>query len=84
MAREGDVENQPSSHEQTPLLHEVQSDQPSNLSDHENKRTRRYAWRIFWTIAAAFVVVIFVKGWIDAGSDVDVRCHYPDVCLPSD
>lgn len=36
------------------------------------KRTKSWwAWRIFWTIAAALVLAVFIKGWIDAG-DTDV------------
>lgn len=43
--------------------------------DEGSRYTRSYfAWRIFWTVAAITVTVIFVKAWIDAGADVNVGC----------
>ncbi|KAK3497829.1 mitochondrial carrier domain-containing protein [Neurospora hispaniola] len=40
--------------------------------DERSRYTRSYfAWRIFWTVAAITVTVIFVKAWIDAGADVN-------------
>lgn len=39
----------------------------------EAKRTKGWwFWRIFWTILAALVLAVFIKGWVDA-RDVDVR-----------
>ncbi|CAK7225119.1 hypothetical protein SCUCBS95973_005751 [Sporothrix curviconia] len=34
------------------------------------RRASWYVWRAAWTLLAAFVLGIFVKGWIDAGGDV--------------
>ena len=31
-----------------------------------------YLWRIFWVIVGALILAVFIKGWIDAGSDVNV------------
>ena len=59
--------------EQTPLLDNHQSDQQPDQNDHERKQASWYVWRILWAIVAAIVLVVFIKGWIDAGSDVDVR-----------
>ncbi|KAK3495728.1 mitochondrial carrier domain-containing protein [Neurospora crassa] len=40
--------------------------------DERSRYTRSYfAWRMFWTVAAITVTVIFVKAWIDAGADVN-------------
>lgn len=37
------------------------------------KTTRgQIAWYIFWTLMGIFVLVVFVKGWIDS-KDVNVR-----------
>jgi len=50
-------------HEQAALLEPPQS---------ESKRTRSWwFWRILWTVLAALVLAVFIKGWIDA-KDVDV------------
>jgi len=78
MAHDGDPENQTNieSNEQTPLLDDHQSDQdPDQDPDQkgpEKKPASWYIWRIFWAIVAAFVLAVFIKGWVDAGGDVDV------------
>lgn len=60
--------------EESPLLNDRAEDRQDH--DGEEKRTPLswYAWRLFWTIIAAFVLVIFIKGWIDAG-DVNVGVY---------
>lgn len=70
--------------EQTPLLagqqQESESDQPpeydeTDEQDVPEKRKRKaswYIWRGFWFILAALFLALFIKGWIDAGGDVDV------------
>jgi len=81
MAREGDAESQTSAHEQTPLLvdrpveqdPEPESEPEEDPKDvREPKRLSWYVWRVFWTLLAVLVLVVFIKGWIDAGSDVNV------------
>jgi uncharacterized membrane protein YraQ (UPF0718 family) len=78
MAHDGDPENQTNiaSNEQTPLLDDHQSDQDRDEDPDqkgpEKKRASWYIWRIFWAIVAALILAVFIKGWIDAGGDVDV------------
>lgn len=83
MAHNGNSEDHTNtaSNEQTPLLEDHQSnhhsDQPeeqngSEQNGDEQNQTRWYIWRIFWAIAAALVLVVYIKGWIDAGGDIDV------------
>lgn len=75
-ARDADTEETPllaaahdegrDEHEQAELL-----EPPQN----ESKRTRSWwFWRILWTVLAALVLAVFIKGWIDA-KDVDVSTH---------
>lgn len=73
MALDRDAENQIDNNEQTPLLNDHQSDQQPDEDSHERKQASWYAWRIFWGIVAILILVVFIKGWIDAGADVDVR-----------
>jgi hypothetical protein len=79
MAHNSDSGNQINitSHEQTSLLEDHQSDyqqseENENENGYEQNKLGWYIWRIFWTIVAALVLVIYIKGWIDAGGDVDV------------
>lgn len=67
--------------EETPLLaaaHDEGRDEHEQAavlepSQSESKRTRSWwFWRILWTVVAALVLAVFIKGWIDA-KDVDVR-----------
>jgi len=56
------------------------SDQTSPPPEEDKKRERRfswYFWRIFWFIVAVLIIAVFVKGWVDAGGDVDVRRLVP-------
>ncbi len=76
MAPDGDAEIQTSATEQSPLL----GDQPQAQQDVEEpppkapapRRAAWYLWRMFWTLVAALIIAVFVKGWIDAGADADV------------
>ncbi|KAF7563118.1 hypothetical protein G7046_g1002 [Stylonectria norvegica] len=61
--------------EQTPLLvgqpqienEDAQDAQSESSEPTLEKRPKSwYAWRIFWTLFAAIVIAVFVKGWIDA------------------
>lgn len=68
--------------EETPLLisqsdHQQPESNSEIAEDTEQNEGSRYtrsyfAWRIFWAIATITVTVVFVKAWIDAGSDVNV------------
>jgi hypothetical protein len=71
MASDGDAENQTSVNEQTPLL-DGQADQPLDRNKDEHRHASFYVWRVFGAIAAALVIGIFVKGWIDGSDYVDV------------
>jgi hypothetical protein len=76
MAVNGDEENQTVSNEQTPLLNDEQSDDQADQDTEEPKQVgqaRWYIWRVFWVVVAALILAVFIKGWIDAGSDVNVR-----------
>jgi len=88
---EGDAENQTiiSNHEETPLLADAHNQQDHD-SDHQEledvpeqkrKQVSWYLWRVFWTIVAALILAAFIKGWIDAGSDVDVGFGPPSYPL---
>jgi len=63
--------------EQTPLLGDHRSDdQHRDAATDEDESTvvrqaSWYAWRAFWAVCAAVVIGLFIKGWIDAGADVD-------------
>ena len=72
MAHDSDTENQTSISEQTPLLDDQQSNKQLDENVREDRQVSWYAWRIFWVIFAVIVLVIFIKGWIDAGSEIDV------------
>lgn len=73
MARESDIENQNNQHEETPLLSNEQSGQQYEHNvEPQTKRSIRIGWRISWAILGVVALTIFIKGWIDAGSDVKV------------
>lgn len=60
-------------HEEAALLEPPQS---------ETRRTKSWwFWRILWTLLAALVLAVFIKGWVDA-KDVEV-CGYPMCHTPS-
>lgn len=72
VVRDGDAENQANIDEETPLLNDRGSEEQPDKIDPEPKHASWYIWRTFWAIVAALVLVVFIKGWIDAGGDVDV------------
>jgi hypothetical protein len=84
MAAAGDTENQShvnvTSNEETPLLAERRpsSEGEEELDDEgeeEPKKTSHvswYAWRIFWVVIVGLLLAVFIKGWVDAGGDVQV------------
>ncbi|KID66193.1 mitochondrial carrier protein, partial [Metarhizium brunneum ARSEF 3297] len=71
MAHEGDVESQSNPHEETPLLNGEPSSPRVDDPESEPGRGRWSYWRLFWAVLAVVVAIVFIKGWIDAGSDVD-------------
>lgn len=87
MAAQDDTENQNTNvdvnvNEETPLLVERQEGiegEEEVDEDEEEKPTshvRWYAWRVFWGLVIVVVIAVFVKGWIDAGGDVQVRLFF--------
>lgn len=83
MAVNDDEENRPDVNEETALLQDHQSDhqsgqEPEEQVDEEGvepKQPRKaswYIWRLLWVMFGALVLAVFIKGWIDAGSDVNV------------
>lgn len=72
MAHDGDVESPARDDERTPLLGDDQPDQEQDLKSNNSRQIGWYIWRISLAIVAAFILAVFIKGWIDAGSDVDV------------
>ncbi len=74
MANPSDVEHQAEHTEETPLLHEDTSvPQHADRDGPEKKRgITSYIWGILWAVFAVATTTIFVKAWIDGGSDVDV------------
>ena len=76
MAHDGEVdsENQTPSNEETPLLNNELSNEEGEPDPKgtEPKQASWWIWRIFWVIVATLVLAVFIKGWIDAGSDVNV------------
>lgn len=78
MAANGDAENQAANtnNEETPLLVDRQSEQNDlDIPDEQHLQVKKlswYLWRLFWGLIAALILGIFIKGWIDAGGDVDV------------
>ncbi|CAG8960454.1 hypothetical protein HYFRA_00008173 [Hymenoscyphus fraxineus] len=65
--------------EETPLLVEQRSQHEPEVSgdtasDSEPKQPRSrswWLWRVFWGVVGCLVLALFVKGWVDAGGDVD-------------
>ncbi|EFX03598.1 mitochondrial substrate carrier protein [Grosmannia clavigera kw1407] len=76
MSSPDDVERRPIVHEETPLLRadtgaDAATEDEGRKEDIERTPARWYVWRALWAVAAAVVVALFVKGWINAGGDVD-------------
>ncbi|KAE8444806.1 hypothetical protein EG329_014266 [Mollisiaceae sp. DMI_Dod_QoI] len=62
--------------EETPLLVNINEsgEEQVNEEEEEPKQVTTaswYIWRMFWFIVTALVLALFIKGWIDAGSDVN-------------
>ena len=75
MALAVDAENQANSNEQTPLLNNHDSDERPESPDQKPSQRRPvswYLWKLLWVIGTALILTVFVKGWIDAGGDVEV------------
>ena len=82
--RDAEAQQQPwqaaAGDELTPLLHNLRQPsaesgegQPGAIQEEAPPPARRYyAWHVVWVVAAALLAVVFVKGWIDAGADVNV------------
>jgi len=71
------VEEPPIQDEQTPLLDDISATSAEgDGQDEQPKPPKReiswYLWRMFWFLTTSLVLAVFIKGWIDAGSDVDV------------
>lgn len=60
--------------EETPLLEEERGGEPQSDPPQKPEPRKRswYFWRVFWVLVAATVLAVFIKGWVDAGGDVDV------------
>ncbi|KAL3421165.1 hypothetical protein PVAG01_07609 [Phlyctema vagabunda] len=74
MASNTDPESQVHNNEQAPLLGDHRSDhQPDEVDQEEpqKKPTSWYVWRAFWAVLAVLVLAVFIKGWVDAGGDVE-------------
>ena len=86
ISRDSDVENRTHiTSEDTPLLGDHLSEEEPDATDQkeepEPKRATWYIWRAFWFVAGALVLAVFIKGWIDAGSDVNVGYPRPPLSL---
>ncbi|KAK3694528.1 mitochondrial carrier domain-containing protein [Podospora appendiculata] len=63
--------------EQAPLLANHDAADPHPDREHHDQANPAtlpaswYIWRIFWLLLGTFLVAWFIKGWVDAGSDVD-------------
>ena len=72
-----DMENQAAAlNEETPLLNGgaelTNEEQEEDPKEPEPSRVSWWLWRLLWFIVAALILAVFIKGWIDAGSDVNV------------
>jgi hypothetical protein len=73
MAR-NDAETEAIVNEESPLLGPPTSDEEQpEQKEEQQSRGNVWFWRIFWLVLAALISAVFIKGWIDAGSDIDVR-----------
>jgi len=82
MTAEGDSSDRTRPDEEAPLLQERQlsdDDEQSPTRKDTTPKTRSwYLWRIFWALLAVSVLAVFVKGWVDAGGDVEVSTVIPN------
>lgn len=67
-----DPENQRNANEATPLLQEPHSEPLPDEATDEKRSARWYLWRMLWAVLAILLLALFVKGWVDAGEDVNV------------
>ena len=72
-----DAENQAAAvDEETPLINGgaelTNEEQEEDSKEPEPSRVSWWLWRLLWFIVAALFLTVFIKGWIDAGSDVNV------------
>ncbi len=72
-----DAENQAAAvDEATPLINGgaelTNEEQEEDSKEPEPSRASWWLWRLLWFIVAALLLTVFIKGWIDAGSDVNV------------
>ncbi|KAK8141114.1 hypothetical protein G3M48_000767 [Beauveria asiatica] len=71
MATHGDVESQQQAHsEETPLLNQ-ESNHAQEQAGSQPRRYLSYSLKALAVLIAVGIAFVFVKGWIDAGSDVD-------------
>jgi hypothetical protein len=73
IANEGDRETEPLLGDREHSEHREQQGHQEH-EEHQERRTKPlswYLWRMFWTVVATVCLAVFVKGWIDAGGDVD-------------
>jgi hypothetical protein len=66
------TQNGGASSEDSTLLSDDRQDEPEEQPTRPPRTTSWYVWRAFWTILAALVLAVFIKGWIEA-DDVNVR-----------
>lgn len=82
-----DAEAQSITNERTALLsdqdspppHSAQNADEDDVSPPEEKQPRGwgwYVWRGLWFAITVLFLALFIKGWVDAGSDTDV-CASP-------
>jgi hypothetical protein len=74
-----DMENQAATlSEETPLLNSGDELINEDVEEEEDpkkpepSRVSWWLWRLLWFIVAALTLAAFIKGWIEAGSDVNV------------
>lgn len=71
-----DVENQQPSHsEETPLLAEQRDDAQQQEAGYRRSGFRRwlsYTLKALLVILIIALIALFIKGWVDAGGDVEV------------
>ena len=72
-----DAENQAAAvDEETPLINGgaelTNEEQEEDSKEPEPSRVSWWLWRLLWFIVATLLLTVFIKGWIDAGSDVNV------------
>jgi hypothetical protein len=79
MAEQRETSRQSADNEETPLLQDHSSDTNVEEGQRQTSNHRRparwYIVRLFWVIVASLILAVFIKGWVDAGGDVDVSPH---------